>query len=111
MEIMNTWIKNHLLQLIAVVLVLGALGSFPFAYYQLMNWIVAVAALLVARQAHAERKDPVAWIFVLVAVVFNPVSPIYLRADIWHIADVIAAVLFVASLFLVKAATLEIKRA
>lgn len=94
---MNTFFTNHWLKLLAIVLLLGALGNFPFVYYQLMNWVVVGAALVTVQQAYQRNITALGWLFALVAVVFNPLAPLYLKADVWHIADIVAAVLFVIS--------------
>lgn len=98
---MNTFLSNHWLKLLAVLLLLGALGSFPFVYYQLMNWVVVGASLVTVQQAYQRNMTALAWVFGLVAVVFNPLAPLYFRADVWQIADLTAAGLFVLSFFLI----------
>lgn len=100
---MNTFLSNHWLKLLAIVLLLGALGSFPFVYYQIMNWVVVAAALVTVQQAYQRNMTALGWVFALVAVVFNPLAPLYLRADVWRIADVAAAVLFVISFAFITA--------
>src|SRR3990167_2032110 len=100
---MNTWIYDNWLKVIAIGLALGALAPVPyFAYFQLMNWIVIGAALMTALQAYKQNSAWIAWLFALVAVIFNPVAPLYFSPDVWRIADVTVAVLFIVSFFLVK---------
>lgn len=94
---MNTFLSNHWLKLLAIILLLGALQTFPFVYYQIMNWVVVGASLVTIQQAYQRNLTPLGWLFALVAVVFNPLAPLYLRADVWHIADIAAAVLFIIS--------------
>ncbi|HEY4516765.1 hypothetical protein A2763_00960 [Candidatus Kaiserbacteria bacterium RIFCSPHIGHO2_01_FULL_54_36] len=97
------WVRDNWLKVLAILLVLGALTDVPYyAYYQLMNWVVVGAALVTAWQAYKLNKDWLMWLFVLVAVVFNPLAPFYFSADMWRIADVIVAILFLASFFLIK---------
>ncbi len=97
------WIKNNWLSVLAMALLVGALFSIEFfVYYQLMNWVVVGASLMVAYRAKQSNKEWLMWLFAFVAVVFNPLAPLYLRADIWQIADVVTIVLFVGSLLLLK---------
>lgn len=96
---MKQWLEDNWLKIAAIALALGALKPFPFAYFQIMNWVVAGAALLTAWQAHKQKNIFFAWVFVFIAVVFNPLAPIYLRSDIWQIADIAAAALFGISFF------------
>jgi hypothetical protein len=106
---MKSWMEKNGLILLAVVLLLGALASsfsalftLPFVYYQLMNWAVAGSALMISWQAYKKKDLYFTWLFALVAVIFNPIAPIYLSALAWKIADAIVIALFAASFFLMK---------
>lgn len=94
---MKTFFTNHWLKLVAMVMLLGALLTFPFVYYQLMNWIVVGAALVTVQQSYQRNNHFFVWLFALVAVVFNPLAPLYLSANVWHIVDITTAVLFLLS--------------
>ncbi len=103
------WIKRNWLQLTAIALIVVALvdaiagtAFLPFAYYQLMNWVVVGAALMVAHEASLQQKLFVTWLFMFVAVIFNPIAPFSLRADVWQIADIVVIVLFLISFFVVR---------
>ena len=98
---MKNFFTNHWLKLLAIVMLLGALYTFPFVYYQLMNWVVVGASLVTVQQAYQRNITPLGWLFALVAVVFNPLAPLYLRADVWNIVDIVAAVLFIISFFFI----------
>ena len=57
---------------------LGALGPWPYGYYTLLRWVVCISALMVVyRASHVDRPWAV-WTFGLVALLFNPLVPIYL---------------------------------
>ena len=96
------------LKLVAVLLLLGAFYvsfaviDLPYAYYQLMNWIVVGAALVTSKQAGEQDMRFLMWAFLLIAVIFNPVAPLFLRADVWQVADVIVAIYFVLSFVFVR---------
>lgn len=100
---MKTWLEENWFKLLAIVMVLGALPSvFPMMYYQLMNWVVMIVAFVSAKQAHKRGSTWLMAPLALVAIIFNPLAPFYLRADIWQIADVIVAILFVISVFIIR---------
>lgn len=94
-----SWFGVNWLSLVAIFAVFGALfnSEFPYAYFQIMNWIVVAAAILVALRVH---NVAVMWLFISIAILFNPIAPIFLRADIWQIADVIVIFIFIISLFI-----------
>ncbi len=97
------WIQYNWLKVVAIAMVLTAILPIPyFAYYQLMNWVVVGAAIVTALQARALKMEWAMWLFILVAVVFNPIAPMYMRADVWQIADIVVAVLFILSFFIVR---------
>jgi hypothetical protein len=98
-----TWIQNNWLKLLAAAMLAGAILPIPyFAYYQLMNWMVVAAAVVVAIDAHKAKNEGLKWLFLLVAVIFNPIAPLHLRTDIWQILDLVGAVLLLASVFLIR---------
>ena len=100
---MNTWINKNWLKIAAAVMLAGALGNIPFtAYYQMMNWVTLGAAIMTAWEAYKRGNVWMTWIFILVGVVFNPIAPLYLRTDVWKIADLVAAALFLISLFVMR---------
>ncbi len=103
---MKNFINNSWLKIVAIAMLLGAIASyfsamftFPYAFYQFMNWAVAGAALIIVWQSYKMQKSLSMWLFALVAVVFNPIAPIYLGAFAWQIADIVVVVLFLISFF------------
>jgi hypothetical protein len=97
------WIQFNWLKVVAIIMVLAAILPIQyFVYYQMMNWLVLGAAIVTALQASTVRCGFVFWTFMLLAVVFNPVAPLHLRADVWQIADIVAALIFIISFFVVK---------
>ena len=98
-----TLFKAHWLRLVAIIFVLGALyPHFPYAYYQFMDWVVAGAAVAGAFHAKRVGQELAMWVMVLIAVIFNPIAPLYLRADLWQIADILVAIIFAGSLFFLR---------
>jgi hypothetical protein len=53
--------------------------------------------------AYEQGKTAWAWIFGIIAVLFNPVAPIYLARETWSVIDLIVAAILVASIFKLKA--------
>lgn len=105
---MKKWFAYNWLKLLAVAMTVGAvypgiLYSFPYAYYQLMDWVVVGAMLISAKQADQHNKLFVMWLCIGIAIIFNPIAPIYLHKDLWPIADLAAAAFLGMLLFLLKA--------
>jgi hypothetical protein len=86
----------------AAIMLFLALGRLPYGYYTLLRFVVCGTAAYGAYFASTEQKKPAwAWIFGIIAVLFNPLIPIHLTRDIWAVIDVaVALLLFVSLLFL-----------
>ena len=86
----------------AVVLLLVALGQHPYGYYTFMRWVVTIAAVVVASVGWHSIVQWTTWPFVGIAMLFNPLVPVYLDRATWRPIDVICAVSFAASLALAR---------
>jgi len=95
--------RPHLiLAIIAALTLFGALGRWPYGYYQLLRWVTCGAAVFVAFMAYNWKKLWATWLFGFIAVLFNPLIPIHLNRELWQPIDVICALLFVAVAFILK---------
>lgn len=83
---------------IAAVMLLGALGKWPYDYYRLLRWVTCVAAVFVAYCGYAWKRYWATWLFGFVAVLFNPLLPAHLSRQTWQIIDVASAALFATSI-------------
>lgn len=77
-------------------------GLWPYGYYQILRWIVAGVALLIAYVAYHLEKQTWIWIMAIIAILFNPIVPIYLSKETWVLIDLIVAVIFLVSIFKIK---------
>jgi hypothetical protein len=84
-------------RVIAGVMLLLALGSWEYSFYQLLRIVVCGASAFLAWHLFENKQTGWAWAFVVLAVVFNPVAPIYLAKETWQMIDFAAAILFFSS--------------
>jgi len=96
---MKKWLKNNWFKLVSIVFLLGALGSWPYGYYQILRWIVCGSSAYLAYSYHESNRVVWMWIFGVIAILFNPILPIYLTKEIWQPIDVVVAVIFFVSIF------------
>ena len=95
--------RPHLIPaIVAALMLLGALGHWPYGYYQLLRLVTCGAAVWVAVVAYGWRKLWATWLFGFIAVLFNPLIPIHLSRELWQPIDVVCTLLFVAAAFLLK---------
>ena len=98
---MHPWISRHGLKALAAIMLVGALAGsayLPYYYYQLTNWATTGAAIIAVMQARREGRILVAWIFILLAVAFNPIAPLYLDQSVWRVLDVVAIALLLSAM-------------
>ena len=87
-----------LAKLIAAVMLFAALGRHPYDYYTLLRWIACGVCAFTAFQAMQSKKTGWLIIFVIAAVMLNPVAPIHLKRETWAFVDAAAAVLLLVSI-------------
>lgn len=98
-EIAINWLQNNWYKIIAVAILLGALGHYPYAYYQITRWVVCVAALYSAYLYYQSGQKFTSLIMACVGVLFNPITPFFLARSTWQVFDAIAAMIFAIALF------------
>ena len=77
-------------------LLLG-IADMPSGYYTFMRIVVFFTSCLMAFASYKENEKIEVWtvLFALMAVLFNPIIPIYLHdKDIWTVLDIIGAAIF-----------------
>ena len=77
-------------------------GIWPYGYYQILRWVVTATAIYVAYNARRGGKPAWSWVMGMVAVLFNPLWPIYLSKGTWIWLDLIVAILFLVSIKKIK---------
>lgn len=85
-------------KLIAAIMLFAALGRHGYDYYTLLRWIACGVAAYTAFQAAQIKKVGWVIVFVIVAIVLNPVIPLHLKRESWAFFDIAAAVLLLLSI-------------
>ena len=85
--------------IISIILLVTAFFELEvgYWYYQLLRWGAFICAVLNGYLNYQDKKLLV--IFSILAVVFNPIAPIYFTKEIWKIIDCAAGVIFLIFLF------------
>ena len=87
---------------IAVLMLFGALGHWPYSYYQLLRFVVCGVGVYIAITAYLWERVWATWLFGFVVVLFNPLLPIHLPREVWQTIDVTCAFLFIAVAFVLR---------
>jgi hypothetical protein len=87
---------------VAAVMLLAAVGEWPYVYYQLTRWAVCAATVFVASTAWKFKQAWAVLVFVFVAVLFNPLLPFHIKRESWQVIDLLAAAIFVVAMVLLR---------
>lgn len=93
-----------IVKIIAIVMLFGALADNPYAYYQILRWLIAGVAGYSAYLAYKQNKSTWTWILGVTAILFNPIAPIHLDKETWSVINIITAAIILISIFKVKTA-------
>ena len=77
-------------KIVAVLLCLGVL-SLPYVYYTLLRIIVTISAIINVYTFLEESNMEKVYLFGFLAILFNPLIPIYLGKELWILIDLAAA--------------------
>lgn len=91
-----------IIKIIAILALFWGLTYNPYFYYQIQRWFICILTAYCAYNAYETHKVSWLWIFGIIAVLFNPIAPIYLNREIWSVIDVITAVMIFISIFKIK---------
>lgn len=86
----------------SALLLVIALGQHPYGYYTFLRWAVCLTAFLVAWVAFESDHRWAIWPFVVIAILFNPMAPVYLDRSTWKPIDIACAAAFLGSVALAR---------
>ena len=84
----------------SIIMLLLAIFPLPYGYYALLRLVVCFTGIFLAWHSYRMQKIPWVWAMGLIALLFNPVIPVYLGRGLWLIVDIVVAV--VLGIFLFK---------
>jgi hypothetical protein len=88
-------ISNKLLWGVPIALLLIALLSLPYFYYQLMRWAICGCAAYIAYQHYKEKCCNFLTVaFIVITIVYNPIEPIHLFKEAWIVINIITISIF-----------------
>ena len=99
--------KNNLpiaLWIVPAIVLAVAVFPLPYGYYTFTRIVICLACIVLAYAAYAARGVAMVWttLFVLIAILFNPLLPIYLKKQTWMYLDGCSALVILAHLLVVR---------
>ena len=90
------------LYLFLAAMLLLCLAPMPYGYFMLVRFVMTIAFGWMAYQYYMRQKSVAMWVFVTLALLFQPIYKIALGRTIWNIVDVIVAVFLIILFFMEK---------
>ena len=87
------------IKLILAALFLLCLADMPYGFYTLVRFVAMIAFAVFAYSYYEKKDNKLAIAFLSLAVLFQPLLPIYLGRTLWNIVDVIVAVFLIILFF------------
>jgi hypothetical protein len=99
--------KNYLslsviARIVGSALLFWALARHPYGYFTLLRWVVCATAIYTSSVSIKVNRVPWAWVFGLIALIFNPLMPASIDRATWAYVDVAVGVLLLLSLLFVR---------
>lgn len=94
--------ENWFVIVAGIMLILAIPAIWPYAYFQLLRWVVTIVSIYSAYIAYESKNKT--WVFIMgaITVLFNPISPIYLQKETWVILDLVTSILMFISITKIK---------
>jgi len=92
-------IKENWFTMVAGVMLLLAIPAiWPYSYFQILRWVVAMVAIYNAIRANKLNK--VQWVYTMgaIAILFNPLFPIHFEKETWVVLDLIVSIIMFISI-------------
>ncbi len=79
------------IKIILAILLLLCLLHMPYGYYQFVRLVSLVGFVFLAYEAYQLKKETEVYIYIGLAILFQPLFKIALGRSLWNIVDVIVA--------------------
>ncbi|WP_234110766.1 MULTISPECIES: DUF6804 family protein [Chryseobacterium] len=93
---------EKLIKLILAILFFLCLLKMPYGYFQLVRFLALTGFGILAFQANQQNKQTEMFVFIALALLFQPFFKIALGREIWNMVDVIVGIGLLISLFTKK---------
>jgi len=92
-----------LLLVAAGMLFLAVPPMWPYGYYTLLRFVVCGTSIvgIIVLSTYMWDKTQIT-VMAIVAILFNPLIPVYLTKDLWSVIDVVVAAYFIVTRYRMK---------
>lgn len=90
---MKNFLKENWFKILGIIVLIVAVGNHPYSYYQLLRWAIMIISGYSAYLANENKNITWAWIFGIIAILFNPIFPFYFSKNTWQVIDIITTII------------------
>ena len=83
---------------ITCLILFGAALPLPYGYYQFLRLVACGVFAFGAYVTHEKGETVLPWLLGGIALLFNPIFPVYLDRSIWFILDVVVALILLINI-------------
>lgn len=94
---MNRKILKNWYFFIPTILLIIAAGDLDYGYYQILRIIITIFAIVFALVFKGLENIKSMIVMIIIAILFNPILPIYLDKNVWVFLDSFSSIIFLIS--------------
>jgi hypothetical protein len=93
--------NNSIIKILLAALLLLCLLDMPYGYFQFARFAATVGFAYLAYSANEQNRKNEVFVYIVLAILFQPLIKIALGRTIWNIIDVITSIGLMISVFTV----------
>ena len=90
---------DKLIKIILAILFFLCLLKMPYGFYQLVRFAALVGFAILAYMANQNHKQTEMFVYIVLALLFQPFLKIAFGRQIWNIIDVVIGIALIVSIF------------
>jgi hypothetical protein len=95
-EIVDRLLVNITLIIVTILLIMAVGIDFPYGFYNYLRIVITCYCIYEIIQKYKVFKDSINYyiIYILIAILYNPIIKISLDKEVWQVINIITIVLF-----------------
>lgn len=85
-------------RILAGLMLIIAVFDLPYSYYQVLRIVICASSIFLCWYFVNAKIEWLGWLYIIPAILFNPVFPVYMDKSNWVVIDMIFGVFFLMSL-------------
>lgn len=94
--------SENIIKFLLSAILLICLLDMPYGFYQLVRFLGLIVFGIFAYQSNQKGNQTKMFIYIALAILFQPLFKIYLGRNLWNIVDVVVAVGLLVSMLINK---------